>query len=52
MDVASLRGRIVDTLSSDTDARRRAELDLKTVRLRFPSTQAAPGQPVDHIATG
>lgn len=31
MDVVSLRGRIVDTLSADTDARRRAELDLKAV---------------------
>lgn len=31
MDVAVLRGRIVATLSADADARRRAELDLKTV---------------------
>lgn len=31
MDVAVLRGRIVATLDTDTDARRRAELDLKTV---------------------
>lgn len=30
MDVAVLRGRIVATLDSDADARRRAELDLKT----------------------
>jgi hypothetical protein len=31
MDVAVLRGRIVATLDADADARRRAELDLKTV---------------------
>jgi len=31
MDVAVLRARIVATLDSDADARRRAELDLKTV---------------------
>lgn len=31
MDVAVLRGRIAATLDADTDARRRAELDLKGV---------------------
>jgi hypothetical protein len=31
MDVAVLRGRIVATLDTDADARRRAELDLKSV---------------------
>jgi hypothetical protein len=31
MDVVQLRGRVVATLSADTDTRRRAELDLKTV---------------------
>lgn len=33
MDVAVLRGRIVATLDADADARRRAELDLKTVSI-------------------
>jgi len=33
MDVAVLRGRIVATLDPDADARRRAELDLKTVSI-------------------
>jgi hypothetical protein len=33
MDGAVLRGRIVATLDADADARRRAELDLKTVSL-------------------
>ncbi len=31
MDVAGIRSRIVATLDPDADARRRAELDLKTV---------------------
>jgi hypothetical protein len=31
MDVAALRSRIVATLDTDADARRRAELELKTV---------------------
>jgi len=33
MDGAVLRGRIVATLDADADVRRRAELDLKTVRM-------------------
>jgi hypothetical protein len=36
MDVAVLRGRIVATLDADADARRRAELDLKTVSFFTP----------------
>jgi hypothetical protein len=40
MDVAVLRGRIVATLDADADARRRAELDLKTVS---PSVQSCQG---------
>jgi hypothetical protein len=48
MDVAVLRGRIVATLDADADARRRAELDLKTVsRAVEPS-----GPPVDDIFVG
>lgn len=39
MDVAVLRGRIVATLDADADARRRAELDLKTVSLPKPNCQ-------------
>ena len=44
MDVAVLRGRIVATLDADADARRRAELDLKTVS---PSVQNCQG----HVLT-
>lgn len=33
MDVAVLRGRIASTLDPDADARRRAELDLKSVSI-------------------
>jgi hypothetical protein len=48
MDVAVLRGRIVATLDADADARRRAELDLKTV-----STAVEPSGPsVDDIFVG
>jgi hypothetical protein len=44
MDVAVLRGRIVATLDADADARRRAELDLKTVSIPVrPSGQSADG---------
>jgi len=38
MDVAVLRDRIVATLDADADARRRAELDLKTVSIPPPRT--------------
>ena len=44
MDVAVLRGRIVATLDPDADARRRAELDLKTV-----SMAAEPSGPLVNI---
>jgi len=40
MDVAVLRDRIVATLDADADARRRAELDLKTVRILTEFTSA------------
>jgi importin-7 len=40
MDVAVLRDRIVATLDADADARRRAELDLKTVRIPVEFTSA------------
>lgn len=33
MDVSVLRSRIVSTLDADADVRRRAELDLKAVRI-------------------
>jgi hypothetical protein len=39
MDVAVLRGRIVATLDADADARRRAELDLKTVSIPQGNTR-------------
>jgi hypothetical protein len=39
MDVAVLRGRIVATLDADADARRRAELDLKTVSIYLREPQ-------------
>jgi hypothetical protein len=48
MDVAVLRGRIVATLDADADARRRAELDLKTVSI--PAEPSGP--PVDNIFLG
>jgi len=48
MDVAVLRGRIVATLDADADARRRAELDLKTVSIAVESS----GPHVDDIFAG
>jgi hypothetical protein len=48
MDVAVLRGRIVATLDADADARRRAELDLKTVSMAVEPS----GPPVDDIFAG
>jgi hypothetical protein len=48
MDVAVLRGRIVATLDADADARRRAELDLKTVSI----AEEPSGPPVDDISVG
>jgi hypothetical protein len=48
MDVAVLRGRIVATLDADADARRRAELDLKTVSMAVGTS----GPPTDNIFVG
>ena len=48
MDVAVLRGRIVATLDADADARRRAELDLKTVSIPVEPS----GLSVDDISAG
>ena len=48
MDVAVLRGRIVATLDADADARRRAELDLKTVSMAVEPS----GPSVDDIFVG
>ena len=42
MDVAVLRDRIVATLDADADARRRAELDLKTVRMHSRAFYKCP----------
>jgi hypothetical protein len=39
MEAAALRGRILATLDSDADTRRRAELELKTVRLALQTFQ-------------
>jgi hypothetical protein len=49
MDVAVLRGRIVATLDADTDVRRRAELDLKTVNIPPITLQ---GIPLINLLTG
>jgi len=48
MDVAVLRGRIVATLDADADARRRAELDLKTVSMALEPS----GPRIDMIFVG
>jgi hypothetical protein len=49
MDVAVLRGRIVATLDADADARRRAELDLKTVK---PNQAKLSGPCANHNYAG